>query len=73
MHDVSTCMYSTCICKYEVQYTCLSIKCHHTVTVITLVQYSIVITASLLWCSIDKYTLNYCSVEMKLLSNYCTI
>ena len=46
-----------------------------TVTVITLVLLS-VITVSLLWCSIDKYTnycRNYCSVIMKLLSNYCTV
>ena len=43
--------------------TCKSIKSHHTVTVITK---SIVITVSLLWCSIDKYT-NYCQTTYELL------
>ena len=51
----------------------MSVKCHPTVTVITFVLLSVqsVIIVSL----VDKYTnskllLNYCSAEMKLLSNY---
>ena len=49
----------------DVQYKCMSIKCHNTVTVITLVLLLVqsVITVSLLWCLFDKYT-NYCQ-------NYC--
>ena len=60
----------------------MPINSHHTGSVITLfllsVQYSTVITVtvSLLLCWIYKhsnYWQNYCSVKMKLLSNYCTV
>ena len=59
---------------FYIQY--MSIKCRHTVAVILLS----VITVSLLWCWIGKVQqllltllLNYSSVIMKLLSNYCNV
>ena len=57
----------------------MSIKCHHTVTVITLVLLSVyccLTTVVFNWQVYQlpsKLLLKYCSVKIKLLSNYCTV